>query len=41
MLKELERMGYMARQLEALEDGLRDAVRKLQLNYLLESWSDP
>jgi DNA-binding MarR family transcriptional regulator len=29
-----------ARQLDALEDGLRDAVRKLQLEYLPESWID-
>ena len=29
-----------ARQLDALEDGLRNAVRKLQLEYLPESWID-
>jgi len=29
-----------ARQLDALEDDLRDAVRKLQLEYLPESWID-
>ncbi len=30
-----------AQQLDELEQGLRDAVRKLQLEYLPESWVDP
>jgi MarR family transcriptional regulator, temperature-dependent positive regulator of motility len=30
-----------AQQLDALEESLRDAVRKLQLEYLPESWLDP